>query len=152
MMSTKTLQVARLASPPSSRLVVEVQRRNITLRIPRREPQAQALRAETVRPAAGGSVANVKDLVRTLFQFRKDSNSLIQLDRLRQLVMLLHKCPEASKDVWKAGFVPVLVELMNCGQAEREQQARLALSLLGYAPPYSGRGIRILSVDGGGTR
>lgn len=105
---------------------------------------SQTLRAEPT--------TNLRQLVRTLLHFRKNANTLVQLDRLRQLVVHLHKCPESSEAAWEAGIVPVLVELSNCGQLEMEQQALLALSLLGYAPPYSGWGIRVLSVDGGGTR
>ena len=90
--------------------------------------------------------------MRSLVQFRKNTASLHQLDRLRQLVVLLQKHPEAAEDAWNIGVVPTLVELKDCGQLKVEHQARMALSLLGYAPPYSGRGIRILAVDGGGTR
>ena len=45
-----------------------------------------------------------------------------------------------------------LGELQESGMEEVEEQARLCLALLGHAPPYSGRGLRILSIDGGGTR
>ena len=96
--------------------------------------------------------ATLEHLVGLLVKFRKNTASLNQLNRLRQLVMLLHKHPEASEEAWKGGIVPMLVDLRECGQMEFEQQARLALALLGWAPPLTGRGIRILSVDGGGTR
>ena len=85
-------------------------------------------------------------------QFYKSTVNLRQLDKLHQLVVLLQKHPDVSADVWKSGIVPTLIELKDCGRLEVEHQARLALALLGYAPPCSGRGIRVLSVDGGGTR
>lgn len=80
------------------------------------------------------------------------SKSLRHLDQLGQLVLLLSKEPESSREVWNSGVVPTLVEHSTCGQTEMESQARMALSLLGFAPPYTGRGLRILSIDGGGTR
>jgi len=65
----------------------------------------------------------------------------------------LRKSPGTASQVWETGgIIPRLVELQDCGLLEAEEQARLCLSLLGYAPPYSGRGLRILSIDGGGTR
>ena len=117
-------------------------------------PHATRISARSVSQALGASPTfdTLRGLVRSLVQFRKKKSSLQQLDHLRQLVLLLQEHPEISVDAWKVGIVPTLVELKACGQAEVERQARLALSLLGYVPPYSGRGIRILSVDGGGTR
>ena len=95
---------------------------------------------------------NLQDLLKSSSQFRKSRVNLCHLDKLHQLVVLLQRHPEVSADVWRAGIVPLLMESKDCGQLEVEHQARLALTLLGYTPPCSGRGIRILSVDGGGTR
>lgn len=94
----------------------------------------------------------VNSLLKSLVRFNRKRASLHQLDRLRQLVVLLQKHPEASADAWRVGLVPTLEELQDCGQEDVERQARLTLSLLGHAPIVPGRGIRILSVDGGGTR
>lgn len=80
------------------------------------------------------------------------SSNLSHLEQLRQLVVSLHRNPALAGEVWKAGLVPKLIEFGRCGVSDFERQARMALSLVGYAPPYSGRGLRILSVDGGGTR
>lgn len=74
------------------------------------------------------------------------------LDQLHRLVLMLHENPSLAKDVWSFGLVPKLVEFSKCGKDELERQARMALSLVGHAPRYAGRGLRILSVDGGGTR
>ena len=95
---------------------------------------------------------NLQDLLKSSTQFSKSRVNLRHLDKLHQLVILLQRHPEVSADVWKAGIVPLLMESKDCGQLEVEHQARLALTLLGYTRPCSGRGIRILSVDGGGTR
>ena len=95
---------------------------------------------------------NLQDLLKSSSQLRKSRVNLRHLDKLHQVVLLLQRHPEVSADVWRAGIVPLLMESKDCGQLEVEHQARLALTLLGYTPPCSGRGIRILSVDGGGTR
>lgn len=72
---------------------------------------------------------------------------------LCQLSRLLTHSPKAAKEAWGVkGVVSGLVRLQSCGMHDIEEQARHSLALLGYAPPYSGRGLRILSVDGGGTR
>ena len=80
------------------------------------------------------------------------SSNLRHLEQLRRLVYSLHRHPGLAGEVWKVGLVPKLIEFSRCGVSDFERQARMALSLVGYAPPYSGRGLRILSVDGGGTR
>ena len=96
-------------------------------------------------------IASICSDLRQLTQVRRNVN-LRHLDLLRQFVVLLHNEPETAIEAWRSGVVPILVELETCGQSEVEAQARMALSLLGHAPPYAGRGLRILSIDGGGTR
>ncbi len=91
-------------------------------------------------------------LCNELKTFPPGSKSLRHLDQLGQFVFQLQRYPQCAREVWDNGVVPTLVELSDCGQTEMEAQARMALSLLGYAPPYTGRGLRILSIDGGGTR
>ena len=87
-----------------------------------------------------------------LNQLRKNTASLNELSKLRQLVLLLLNEPQARAEVGRAGGVPVMIELSQCGRDSVEQQARMALSLLGHPPSYAGRGLRILSIDGGGSR
>ena len=101
-----------------------------------------------------GSTDNI---LKALFSIGKkkggdDMLSPRHLDQLHRLVVSLHRNPSLSKDVWRVGLVPKLIEFSRCGEKEFERQARMALSLVGHAPFYSGRGLRILSVDGGGTR
>ena len=95
---------------------------------------------------------NLKSILNELNQFRRNTTSLNELSKLRQLSLLLLSEPQAASEVWKVGAVPRIVELSQCGREQVEQQARVALSLLGQPPQYSGRGLRILAVDGGGTR
>lgn len=73
--------------------------------------------------------------------------------QLRLLVKHLRQDPTASAEAWKSpALVPTLVEFKNSPEEEVRAQARMALALLGHAPSLSGRGIRILSLDGGGSR
>ena len=100
---------------------------------------------------------STESLLKTLFPLKKNDNgnksgNVCYLEQLGQLVLSLHRCPSLAGKVWRVGLVPKLIEFSRCGVSECEKQARMALSLIGYAPPYSGRGLRILSVDGGGTR
>ena len=75
------------------------------------------------------------------------------MNLLYRLSEALRESVETAEQVWeRRGVVAKLVELQACGRAGVEEQARVCLSLLGYAPPYLGRGLRILSIDGGGTR
>ncbi len=49
--------------------------------------------------------------------------------------------------------IPILLKTMNKSQDQATiDQARQALAMVGYAFPVKGRGIRILAIDGGGTR
>ena len=90
--------------------------------------------------------------MRELNQFSKNTTSLNELSKLRQLVLLLLNQPQSASEVWRSGGVPIIIELSRCGRELVEQQARITLSLLGHPPPYAGRGPKILAIDGGGTR
>ena len=49
-------------------------------------------------------------------------------------------------------MLPYLLRLRRISDQDLSAQAREALALVGYVDPPAGRGIRILSLDGGGTR
>ena len=73
--------------------------------------------------------------------------------QLKQLVQLLLQRPTALKNVKPVILKPVLLRLAQHSHVcEVREQARMALALLGHAPAYRGRGLRILAIDGGGTR
>lgn len=72
---------------------------------------------------------------------------------LNQLSQSLLDGPTAAVQAWEEPLLVMrLMELEECGVEEVEEQARMCLALLGQAPPYPGNGLRILSIDGGGTR
>lgn len=96
----------------------------------------------------------IKDLLFSIVNVPTKAISVSHADLLHQLTsFLLGSSQSAATQTWEEpSLVFKLVELQKCGQEEVEEQARLCLALLGYAPPYAGRGLRILSIDGGGTR
>ena len=101
----------------------------------------------------GAFSLDTRDLLASTFQISHNKVDVSDLSVLCQLTKLLRESPTAAAQVWEVGgVVPKLVALQDCGMTDVEEQARVCLSLLGYAPLYSGRGLRILSIDGGGTR
>ncbi|XP_046387766.1 calcium-independent phospholipase A2-gamma-like [Ischnura elegans] len=74
--------------------------------------------------------------------------------RLEDLVSHLNEYPQAKDLAVKEGGIAMLLGLRRLESDEEEVQGviREGLSLLGFVDPLPGRGIRILSMDGGGTR
>ena len=96
---------------------------------------------------------DVRELLTSIANMSLDIVDLSRLQTLNQLTKCLKKTPSVALRTWETvGVVSKLIELQHCGLIEIEEEARIILSLLGYAPPYSGKGLRILSIDGGGTR
>jgi hypothetical protein len=92
---------------------------------------------------------NVENLLASILEMTPK----VGIRDINVLAKLLRESPGVAGKVWDfRGVVPKLAELQECGIVEVEEQARVCLSLLGYVPLYAGRGLRILSIDGGGTR
>ncbi|XP_049778627.1 calcium-independent phospholipase A2-gamma-like isoform X1 [Schistocerca cancellata] len=73
--------------------------------------------------------------------------------RLEDLTNHLNQYPEAKHLVIKEGGIGTLLRLRAQTRDENTlATVREALSILGYVDPPPGRGIRILSIDGGGIR
>ena len=113
---------------------------------------SRALHQSLALSSTVGLNSDLKTILSKLSRQQHDAKTTTNLDELNRLVQLILKQPDAAGEVWRSGIIPVIVELSHCGRQETEEQARVALSLLGYAPPYAGRGLRILAIDGGGTR
>ena len=113
---------------------------------------SRALHQSLALSSTVGLNSDLKTILSKLSRQQHDAKTTTNLDELNRLVQLILKQPDAAGEVWRSGIIPVIIELSHCGRQETEEQARVALSLLGYAPPYAGRGLRILAIDGGGTR
>lgn len=88
----------------------------------------------------------------SLAQYISSGFSALLLTHLKQFVHRLELHPEVSSLAWEGDIVP---QLMSVRRTTRDieviHQVNLALALLGHAPEYH-KGLRILSIDGGGIR
>ncbi|EFA06489.1 Calcium-independent phospholipase A2-gamma-like Protein [Tribolium castaneum] len=76
------------------------------------------------------------------------------LNRTEALNAHLNKYPEAKHFAVKSNAIPLLLKIKT-GNANNDTisgAVNETLALLGYAGPVSGKGVRILSIDGGGVR
>ncbi|KAG8179373.1 hypothetical protein JTE90_012071 [Oedothorax gibbosus] len=81
------------------------------------------------------------------------SSSGSQLIRLEEVCKHLLLYPEQKTIMCKAGLVRTCLRLKyEMSDKAIREQARCALALVGYHDPPKGDGIKILSIDGGGTR
>ena len=80
-------------------------------------------------------------------------SSASKLLRTEDLVRHLLECPETRSIAVQEGAIRTLLRFeRKCRDEALKGTAREALALLGYVPPPRGTGIRMLSIDGGGTR
>lgn len=76
-----------------------------------------------------------------------------QMLRLEEVCKHLLQHPQEKGTLVKEGLIRVALNLKRrSSNTDIQTQASVALSLLGYHEPPGGQGIRILSIDGGGTR
>lgn len=81
------------------------------------------------------------------------NTSSSQLLRIEELRRHLLNHPESSSTALKGGVAPLLWKWRRRTQdQELVGQIGECLALLGHVAPPQGRGIRLLSIDGGGTR
>ncbi|XP_053718311.1 calcium-independent phospholipase A2-gamma-like [Synchiropus splendidus] len=76
----------------------------------------------------------------------------ILTDRVEQLSVHLLEFPETRGVASKEGALPCLLRLRQASDVRLQAAVREALALIGYNDPVRGRGIRVLAIDGGGTR
>ncbi|XP_041083175.1 calcium-independent phospholipase A2-gamma-like [Polyodon spathula] len=74
--------------------------------------------------------------------------------RIEELNRHLTRYPECRAVAWQEKALVLLLRQRRCHSDDQELQGaiREALALIGYADPVKGQGIRVLSIDGGGTR
>ncbi|KAI4802972.1 hypothetical protein KUCAC02_006537 [Chaenocephalus aceratus] len=72
--------------------------------------------------------------------------------RVEELSFHILEFPETRGVAIKERVLPCLLRLRQARDLPLQAAVREALALIGYAEPVKGRGIRVLTIDGGGTR
>ncbi|XP_070686766.1 calcium-independent phospholipase A2-gamma-like [Pempheris klunzingeri] len=96
---------------------------------------------------------SVDNRTRALVQgLHRASNVRVYINRVEDLSYHLLEFPETCGVAVKEKVVPCLLRLTKANDPGLRAAVREALTLVGYHMPVKGRGIRILSIDGGGLR
>ncbi|MGH0122957.1 UNVERIFIED_CONTAM: hypothetical protein FKN15_065009 [Acipenser sinensis] len=96
---------------------------------------------------------SVDNRTRALVQaLQRASDVKVYINRVEELSYHLLEFPETKGVAVKEKVIPCLLRLRQASDESLQAAVREALSLVGYIDPVKGRGIRVLSIDGGGTR
>ncbi|KAL3061247.1 hypothetical protein OYC64_009438 [Pagothenia borchgrevinki] len=114
------------------------------------EEKANKLLLQREKIIARVSVDNrTRGLVQAL---RRASDVRVYINRVEDLSYHLLEFPDTSGVAVKERVIPCLLRLKQASDPGLRAAVREALALVGYQTPVKGRGIRILSIDGGGLR
>ncbi|KAM4734431.1 calcium-independent phospholipase A2-gamma-like [Anableps anableps] len=117
---------------------------------PAAEEKAKKLLLQREKIIARKSVDNrTRALVQAL---HRASDIRIYISRVEDLSYHLLEFPETRGVAVKEKVIPCLLCLEQANDQSLRAAVREALTLVGYHKPVKGRGIRILSIDGGGLR
>ncbi|KAI8511146.1 Calcium-independent phospholipase A2-gamma [Branchiostoma belcheri] len=120
-----------------------------TLERSTRKPQDSMSRAKKDFISKTSVNVRTRQLVRAT---RQAGSGMARLLRVEELTKHLISFPEARVVAVKENAIPVLLRYRDNQYQPLVEEVRETLSLLGYEDPVEGRGVRILSIDGGGTR
>ncbi|XP_029009711.1 calcium-independent phospholipase A2-gamma-like isoform X2 [Betta splendens] len=96
---------------------------------------------------------SVDNRTRALVQaLHRASDVRVYISRVEDLSYHLLEFPETRGVAVKEKVIPCLLRLKQASDPGLRAAVREALALVGYHKPVRGRGIRILSIDGGGLR
>ncbi|XP_024137252.1 calcium-independent phospholipase A2-gamma isoform X1 [Oryzias melastigma] len=114
------------------------------------EEKAKKLLLQREKIIARVSVDNrTRALVQALY---RASDVRVYISRVEDLSYHLLEFPDTRSVAVKEKAIPCLLRLMQANDAGLRAAVREALALIGYHKPVRGRGIRVLSIDGGGLR
>ncbi|XP_037081868.1 LOW QUALITY PROTEIN: calcium-independent phospholipase A2-gamma-like [Pollicipes pollicipes] len=114
------------------------------------EPSAVPKWKLEVASARGGIDARTRHLVDMV---RSAQTDMSRSRRVEDLIRHLRQYPESSNLAFMEGAVSSLLMMSErTSDSVVQMQLREALAMLGHVWPVPGRGIRILSIDGGGIR
>ncbi|NXG20413.1 PLPL8 phospholipase, partial [Grallaria varia] len=98
-------------------------------------------------------VVNIDNRTRALVQaLRRSTNRRVCISRVEELTYHLLEFPESRGVAIKEKVIPCLLRLRQANDESLQAAVRETLALIGYTDPVIGWGIRILTIDGGGTR
>ena len=81
---------------------------------------------------------------------KNEQSRLLRLEEFNEHVL---KYPTAARSqAFRDKALPSLLLIRQKGNNEVKREARKSLALLGWVDPVKSQGIRILSIDGGGSR
>ncbi|XP_015679970.1 calcium-independent phospholipase A2-gamma isoform X1 [Protobothrops mucrosquamatus] len=96
---------------------------------------------------------SVDNRTRALTQaLRRSSTRRVCINRVEELTYHLLEFPDSRGVAIKENVIPCLLKLRQTKDEALQAAVREALAVIGYTDPVKGWGIRILSIDGGGTR
>ncbi|XP_069484058.1 calcium-independent phospholipase A2-gamma [Ambystoma mexicanum] len=114
------------------------------------EDKARRLSLQREKIIARVSVDNrTRGLVQSL---RRASDRRVCINRIEELSCHLLEFPETRGVAVKEKAIPCLLRLRQTNDEFLQAAVREALALIGYIDPVRGQGIRVLTIDGGGTR
>ncbi|CAH6777980.1 Pnpla8 [Phodopus roborovskii] len=96
---------------------------------------------------------SIDNRTRALVQaLRRTTDPKLCITRIEELTFHLLEFPEGKGVAVKEKIIPYLLRLRQMKDETLLAAVREILALIGYVDPVKGRGIRILTIDGGGTR
>ncbi|XP_078232962.1 calcium-independent phospholipase A2-gamma isoform X2 [Pogona vitticeps] len=96
---------------------------------------------------------SIDNRTRALAQaLRRSSNRRVCINRVEELTYHLLEFPDSRGVAIKEKVIPCLLQLRQSNDEALQAAVREALAVIGYTDPVKGWGIRILTIDGGGTR
>ncbi|XP_067420306.1 calcium-independent phospholipase A2-gamma isoform X2 [Emydura macquarii macquarii] len=96
---------------------------------------------------------SIDNRTRALVQaLRRSSNRRVSISRIEELTYHLLEFPETRGVAVKEKIIPCLLQLRQGTDETLHGAVREALAIIGYIDPVKAWGIRILTIDGGGTR
>ncbi|NXS09143.1 PLPL8 phospholipase, partial [Neodrepanis coruscans] len=99
------------------------------------------------------SIVSIDNRTRALVQaLRRSSNQRVCISRVEELTYHLLEFPESRGVAIKEKVIPCLLRLRQANDESLQAAVRETLALIGYTDPVKGWGIRVLTIDGGGTR
>ena len=105
-------------------------------------------------PSTFKTVASIQNRAQTLLNsVNSSSTDQALLIRMEEFTEHLLRFPACKRQVLRTNGISTMLKIRDrCKHREIRGEAQKALALLGWVEPIKGKGIRILSIDGGGSR